>query len=136
MPRMTQEERRALAEVIVEARHSNHLVTFDSLALQFRLPNRQAARMLYQQGIQFRIDDEALNCLDNDDQVNPLANLSKRVEARIRREKPHLLAGYDRRRSRDVIEGVVRSATASMTLPILDAELIRTRGDGTEQEPW
>jgi phosphoglycolate phosphatase-like HAD superfamily hydrolase len=109
-------------------RRNDATITFDQIAERLGLPSRQAARLLFNQGVQYEVDDRALSDAHVGAQVDPYRPLSKRVEARIRREHPEALEGYDRLRSREVAQGVVVNAAG---------EWIRSRANnGSEQEPF
>ena len=114
MPRMDQESRIYLCGAVMTMRDAQYR-TFDEIARELRLPSRQAARLLYRQGMQMKNDAQAKAACQQGTQIPVHLEVSKRVERQLRRSNPE----------------------AWVTRDALNANsMIRTRGDGSEQEPW
>jgi hypothetical protein len=114
MPRMDKESRAYLCGAVMTLRDAQYR-TFDEIARELRLPSRQAARLLYRQGMQMNNDADAMDFCRAGIQIPAHLEVSKRVERQLRRSHPE----------------------AWVTRDALNANsMIRTRGDGSEQEPW
>ncbi len=102
-------EELALRMQIVSMRDRDGM-TFDAIAQALNLATRQVARSKYFKEIQRRTDESAYNDAFAGIVLSPYLRLSVSMMKKIRKDFPEALVEIDR--------------------------YIRTRGDGTEQEPF
>lgn len=120
MPRMTEAERRALGEVVMRLRDIEGQ-TFDAIAQRVGLVSRQAARLLYKQEYQRRVDARAIDAMERGQAPDPWATMSTKTLNRFRRHRPDLLAEYLRTQQamtaqrRTAVNGVDNEQTEAST---------------------
>lgn len=109
MPRMNAEERQALIDVVMRKREAGS--TFDQIASELGLANRQAARLLYRAGFQKRSDRFAYECASTGNPLHASMTISKAMARKIERDFGlYVIEGWKEMQAR------------------------RSAGDGSEQE--